>query len=42
MLGAGRLHEASVLGVLAVVGFLTMTTLRELYGLAEQPVGYRR
>lgn len=42
MLGAGRLHEAGVLGVLAVVGFLTMTTLRELYGLAEQPVGYRR
>lgn len=42
MLGAGRLREAALLGVLAVVGFLTMTTLRELYGLAEQPVGYRR
>ncbi len=42
MLGAGRVREAALLGVLAVVGFLTMTTLRELYGLAEQPVGYRR
>ena len=42
MLGAGRVREAALLGVLAIVGFLTMTTLRELYGLAEQPVGYRR
>ena len=42
MLGAARVREAMLLGVLAVVGFLTMTTLRELYGLAEQPVGYRR
>lgn len=42
MLGAGFPREALALGVLAIVGFLTMTTLRELYGLAEQPVGYRR
>lgn len=42
MLGAGRVREAVLLGVLALAAFLTMTTLRELYGLAEQPVGYRR
>ncbi len=42
MIGAGRVHEALILGVLAAAGFFTMTTLRELYGLAEQPVGYRR
>ncbi|MCC7387638.1 MAG: hypothetical protein IT431_02610 [Phycisphaerales bacterium] len=42
MLGSGFPREAAVLGILAAVGFLTMTTLRELYGLAEQPVGYRR
>lgn len=42
MLGAGYPREAGLLGVLALVAFVTMTTLRELYGLAEQPVGYRR
>ena len=42
MLGAQYFREAALLGGLALVGFLTMTTLRELYGLAEQPVGYRR
>lgn len=42
MLGTARLREALLLGGLAGVGFLTMTTLRELYGLAEQPVGFRR
>ncbi len=42
MLGAGFFLEAAVLGGLALVAFFTMTTLRELYGLAEQPVGYRR
>jgi hypothetical protein len=42
MLGAGRVEEALILGVFAAAGFFTMTTLRELYGLAEQPVGYRR
>lgn len=42
MIGAGRGQEAAILGGLAAVGFVTMTTLRELYGLAEQPVGYRR
>ncbi|MBK7405284.1 MAG: hypothetical protein IPJ41_11800 [Phycisphaerales bacterium] len=42
MVGAGRPRAAAILGVLALGGFLTMTTLRELYGLAEQPVGYRR
>jgi hypothetical protein len=42
MLGAEYVREAALLGLLAVVAFFTMTTLRELYGLAEQPVGYRR
>lgn len=42
MIGAGRTTAAAILGALALAGFLTMTTLRELYGLAEQPVGYRR
>lgn len=42
MLGAGYLREAALLAALALVAYLTMTTLRELYGLAEQPVGYRR
>lgn len=42
MLGAGYAQEALLLSALALVAFFTMTTLRELYGLAEQPVGYRR
>lgn len=42
MLGQGYLSEALILGVLALAGLLGMTVLRELYGLAEQPVGFRR
>ncbi len=42
MLGAGELFGAAVLGALALIGFLGMTLLRELYGLIEKPIGYRR
>ncbi len=42
MLAAGHVGEAAILGSLAFAGFLGMTILRELYGLAEQPLGYRR
>ena len=34
--------QAAVLGALAGLGFLGMTTLREAYSLLEHPVGYRR
>ncbi|MDX2115871.1 MAG: UbiA family prenyltransferase [Planctomycetota bacterium] len=42
MLGQGRLREAALLGALTIVGLLGMTVLRELYGLIEHPIGYRR
>lgn len=42
-LGAvGAWDEATIMGVLALVGFIGMTALREVYGLIEQPVGFRR
>lgn len=42
LLGQGFQRETLIVGVLTGVGFLGMTLLRELYGLVEQPVGYRR
>lgn len=42
LLGAGHVHEAMILAALAAFGLLGMTVLREVYGLIEQPVGYRR
>lgn len=42
LLGQGYRKETIIVGVLTGVGFLGMTVLRELYGLVEQPVGYRR
>lgn len=42
MAGAGRTAEAIGLGVLALLGYLGMATLREVYSLAEHPAGYRR
>lgn len=42
MFGDGRAAEGSALAGLAVAGYLGMTVLRELYGLIEHPVGYRR
>lgn len=42
MFGDGRAGEGAVLAGLAAVGYLGMTVLRELYGLIEHPVGYRR
>ncbi len=40
--GAGEQREAIILAVLAVIGLVGMTALRELYGVIEQPLGYRR
>lgn len=42
MFGADHVQQGVILAVLAAVGFLGMTILRELYGLLEQPIGYRR
>lgn len=42
MLGQGRISSAAILGLLTLTGFLGMTLLREIHGLAEQPMGYRR
>lgn len=41
MLGAGHANATIILASLALAGFLGMTVLRELYGLLEQPVGFR-
>lgn len=42
LVGADRRHEATILISLTAAGFIGMTVLREVYGLVEQPVGYRR
>lgn len=42
MAGQGCWTEAGILAGLAVIGFLGMTVLKELYNLAEHPVGFRR
>ncbi len=42
LFGMGFTNEGLILTGLAVGGFLGMTILREIYGLIEQPVGYRR
>lgn len=42
LLSVRLVEEAMILGGLALVGFLGMTVLREVYGLVEQPVGFRR
>lgn len=42
LLGAGHVDEALIIAALALAGLLGMTVLREVYGLIEQPVGYRR
>jgi 4-hydroxybenzoate polyprenyltransferase len=42
MAGQGKWTEAGILAGLAVVGFLGMTVLKELYNLAEHPVAFRR
>jgi len=41
LLGAGHKQAALLMGGLSVVGFVCMATLRELYDLIDQPVGYR-
>ena len=40
--GVGEQREAIILGALAIAGLVGMTLLRELYGVIEQPLGYRR
>lgn len=42
MLGVSQFNEAWILGAVAILGYVGMTLLREVYSLAEQPVGYRR
>jgi hypothetical protein len=42
LVGAQGTHEAWILILLTLAGFLGMTVLRELYGLVEQPIGFRR
>lgn len=39
--GVGDTTGTAIMGVVVVAGLLGMTVLRELYGLAEHPVGYR-
>jgi hypothetical protein len=40
--GQGYWNEGMILGALTLAGFLGMTVLRELYGVLERPLGYRR
>lgn len=42
MAGQGHLEETAILGALTLGGWLGMTILREIYGLLEHPLGYRR
>ncbi len=42
MVGQGLLIEAGLLAGLAAIGVLGLTVLREVYGLVEQPIGFRR
>ena len=42
LFGAGHTPEGFVMTGLAMAGLIGMTVLRELYGLVEHPVGYRR
>jgi len=42
MAGAGLRDEALILSGLALAGLIGMTILREIYGLVEHPVGFRR
>lgn len=42
LLGAREFFAMGVMVALALAGFAGMTVLRELYALAEHPVGYRR
>lgn len=42
LLGARHTEEGIILGALAAAAVITMTTLREAYGLLEHPIGYRR
>ena len=41
LFGAGHETEALLMAALSAVGFVSMASLREFYGLIDQPVGYR-
>lgn len=40
--GVGHSNEALIMASLALAGMVGMMVLRELYGLMEQPIGYRQ
>lgn len=42
LFGAGFIREGAILSGVAIVAALGLTALREVYGLVEQPVSYRR
>ncbi len=42
LLGTDHINAGALLLALAAAGLIGMTVLRELYGLLEQPIGYRR
>jgi hypothetical protein len=42
LFGTDHVSEGVILLILAAAGLVGMTILRELYGLLEQPLGYRR
>ncbi|MCL4220205.1 MAG: hypothetical protein KJZ65_02425 [Phycisphaerales bacterium] len=42
LLGSGLLVQGAIMSGLALAGVIGMNVMRELYGLVEHPVGYRR
>lgn len=42
LFGNGHTHEGFIMAGLAVVGFVGMSALREVYAAVEHPIGYRR
>jgi hypothetical protein len=42
LFGAGHVREGLIMSALALGGVIGMTLIREVYGLIEHPVGYRR
>ncbi len=41
LFGAGHVQAALLMSALSLLGFLSMSVLRELYALIDEPVGYR-
>jgi 4-hydroxybenzoate polyprenyltransferase len=42
LFGAGHTGEGSIMAGLALLGFIGMSALREVYAAVEHPIGYRR